>query len=147
VGVCRSCGAYTQPRSGEGDSYTYCKPATGHTRATYAIVTHSASHTSVRTCVVCSPRASAHLRILEGRRHVVDRSTRNTGVGQLLEPMRRRVRAQRRLENREQLAAVTVALLEVREPRICRELRRADRDAQAVEELLLRARDNEPAVG
>lgn len=25
VGVCRGCGAYTQPRNGEGDAYAYCK--------------------------------------------------------------------------------------------------------------------------
>jgi hypothetical protein len=25
VGVCRGCGAYTQPRNGKGDAYTYCK--------------------------------------------------------------------------------------------------------------------------
>ena len=24
VGVCRGCGAYTQPRNGKGDAYTYC---------------------------------------------------------------------------------------------------------------------------
>jgi AraC-like DNA-binding protein len=26
VGVCRGCGAYTQPRNGKGDAYAYCKP-------------------------------------------------------------------------------------------------------------------------
>jgi hypothetical protein len=25
VGVCRGCGAYTQPRNGKGDAYEYCK--------------------------------------------------------------------------------------------------------------------------
>ena len=25
VGVCRDCGAYTQPRNGKGDAYAYCK--------------------------------------------------------------------------------------------------------------------------
>jgi AraC-like DNA-binding protein len=25
VGVCRGCGAYTQPRNGKGDTYAYCK--------------------------------------------------------------------------------------------------------------------------
>ena len=25
VGVCRGCGAYTQPRKGKGDAYAYCK--------------------------------------------------------------------------------------------------------------------------
>jgi AraC-like DNA-binding protein len=25
VGVCRRCGAYTQPRNGKGDAYAYCK--------------------------------------------------------------------------------------------------------------------------
>ena len=25
VGVCRGCGAYTQPRNGKGDAYAYCK--------------------------------------------------------------------------------------------------------------------------
>ena len=25
VGVCRRCGAYTQPRNGKGDAYVYCK--------------------------------------------------------------------------------------------------------------------------
>ena len=25
VGVCRGCGAYTQPRNGTGDAYAYCK--------------------------------------------------------------------------------------------------------------------------
>lgn len=25
VGVCRDCGAYTQPRNGKGDAYLYCK--------------------------------------------------------------------------------------------------------------------------
>jgi hypothetical protein len=25
VGVCRGCGAYTQPRNGKGDAYGYCK--------------------------------------------------------------------------------------------------------------------------
>jgi|SRR5690348_15830496 hypothetical protein len=25
VGVCRGCGAYTQPRNGKGDVYAYCK--------------------------------------------------------------------------------------------------------------------------
>ena len=25
VGVCRGCGAYTQPRNGRGDAYAYCK--------------------------------------------------------------------------------------------------------------------------
>src|SRR3984885_9018232 len=24
-GVCRGCGAYTQPRNGKGDAYSYCK--------------------------------------------------------------------------------------------------------------------------
>src|SRR5690348_3884665 len=24
-GVCRACGAYTQPRNGKGDAYAYCK--------------------------------------------------------------------------------------------------------------------------
>jgi hypothetical protein len=24
VGVCRGCGAYTQPRNGKGDAYAYC---------------------------------------------------------------------------------------------------------------------------
>ena len=27
VGVCRGCGAYTQPRNGKGDAYAYCKAA------------------------------------------------------------------------------------------------------------------------
>ena len=27
VGVCRGCGAYTQPRNGKGDAYAYCKRA------------------------------------------------------------------------------------------------------------------------
>src|SRR6201995_3628188 len=27
-GVCRGCGAPTQPRNGKGDAYEYCKPAT-----------------------------------------------------------------------------------------------------------------------
>ena len=26
AGVCRGCGAYTQPRNGKGDAYAYCKP-------------------------------------------------------------------------------------------------------------------------
>jgi len=26
-GVCRGCGAYTQPRNGKGDAYAYCKCA------------------------------------------------------------------------------------------------------------------------
>jgi hypothetical protein len=26
VGVCRGCGAYTQPRNGKGDAYAYCEP-------------------------------------------------------------------------------------------------------------------------
>jgi hypothetical protein len=25
VGVCRGCGAYTQPRNGKGDAYRFCK--------------------------------------------------------------------------------------------------------------------------
>src|SRR5205807_2394497 len=25
VGLCRTCGAYTQPRNGKGDAYRYCK--------------------------------------------------------------------------------------------------------------------------
>src|ERR1700761_5041785 len=25
VGVCRGCGAHTQPRNGKGDAYAYCK--------------------------------------------------------------------------------------------------------------------------
>jgi AraC-like DNA-binding protein len=25
VGVCRGCGAFTQPRNGKGDAYAYCK--------------------------------------------------------------------------------------------------------------------------
>ncbi|MGN6170031.1 MAG: sigma factor-like helix-turn-helix DNA-binding protein [Solirubrobacteraceae bacterium] len=25
LGVCRGCGAYTQPRNGKGDAYAYCK--------------------------------------------------------------------------------------------------------------------------
>ena len=25
IGVCRGCGAYTQPRNGKGDAYAYCK--------------------------------------------------------------------------------------------------------------------------
>jgi AraC-like DNA-binding protein len=25
VGICRGCGAYTQPRNGKGDAYAYCK--------------------------------------------------------------------------------------------------------------------------
>ena len=25
VGVCRGCGAYTQPRNGKGDAYAFCK--------------------------------------------------------------------------------------------------------------------------
>lgn len=25
VGLCRGCGAYTQPRDGKGDAYAYCK--------------------------------------------------------------------------------------------------------------------------
>ena len=25
VGVCRGCGAFTQPRNGKGDAYRYCK--------------------------------------------------------------------------------------------------------------------------
>jgi Homeodomain-like domain len=28
VGVCRGCGAYTQPRNGKGDGYAYSRPAT-----------------------------------------------------------------------------------------------------------------------
>ena len=27
VGVCRGCGAYTQPRNGKGDAYAYCNCA------------------------------------------------------------------------------------------------------------------------
>jgi hypothetical protein len=27
VGLCRGCGAYTQPRNGKGDAYAYCKHA------------------------------------------------------------------------------------------------------------------------
>jgi len=30
-GVCRGCGAYTQPRNGKGDAYAYCKAC--HPRA------------------------------------------------------------------------------------------------------------------
>jgi hypothetical protein len=40
VGVCRGCGAYTQPRNGKGDAYAYCKAChralssgAGHARA------------------------------------------------------------------------------------------------------------------
>ena len=34
VGVCRGCGAYTQPRNGEGHAYAYCKAC--HRRASRA---------------------------------------------------------------------------------------------------------------
>jgi AraC-like DNA-binding protein len=33
VGVCRGCGAYTQPRNGKGDAYAYCKGSAGCTRS------------------------------------------------------------------------------------------------------------------
>lgn len=37
VGLCRSCGAYTQPRNGKGDAYAYCKAChPGATRARWS---------------------------------------------------------------------------------------------------------------
>jgi hypothetical protein len=41
VGVCRGCGAYTQPRNGKGDAYAYCKachPGAIERRWTRAVV-------------------------------------------------------------------------------------------------------------
>ena len=41
VGVCRGCGAYTQPRNGKGDAYRYCKachPGAINRRWTRALV-------------------------------------------------------------------------------------------------------------
>ena len=42
VGVCRGCGAYTQPRNGKGDAYAYCKrchPGASGRRWTRELVT------------------------------------------------------------------------------------------------------------
>jgi AraC-like DNA-binding protein len=39
VGVCRGCGAYTQPRNGKGDAYRYCKRC--HPRAIQPIWTRA----------------------------------------------------------------------------------------------------------
>ena len=44
VGVCRGCGAYTQPRNGKGDAYAYCKachPGAIERRWTRARVTNA----------------------------------------------------------------------------------------------------------
>jgi hypothetical protein len=41
VGVCRGCGASTQPRNGKGDAYAYCKachPGTIERRWTHELV-------------------------------------------------------------------------------------------------------------
>ncbi len=41
VGLCRGCGAYTQPRNGKGDAYAYCKachPGAIQTRWTHELV-------------------------------------------------------------------------------------------------------------
>jgi hypothetical protein len=44
VGVCRGCGAYTQPRNGKGDAYAYCKrchPGAIGGRWTQELVVHA----------------------------------------------------------------------------------------------------------
>jgi hypothetical protein len=43
VGVCRGCGAYTQPRKGDEDAYAYCKAChPGRIGATFASWSHTA---------------------------------------------------------------------------------------------------------
>ena|GEM_PF-2289921 len=50
-GVCRGCGAYTQPRNGKGDAYAYCKachPGAIERRWSRARVTDAMHHWEVR---------------------------------------------------------------------------------------------------
>src|SRR5947199_1525517 len=83
-GVCRGCGAYTQPRNGKGDAYAYCKAChpgaierrwtreevlPRHERAVHALRTAASSYDWSRT----------HARRLGGRalEHIA-----NGGVGE-----------------------------------------------------------------
>ena len=65
VGVCRGCGAYTQPRNGKGDAYAYCKAChpgaierrwTARRGPSHRIASLSAS---ITTPSRCAPRSDA----------------------------------------------------------------------------------------
>ena len=101
-GVCRGCGAYTQPRNGKGDAYAYCKachpgaterPVDAGTRGRRdarmaqplwpaAIVVRLVAHTRARAWRRAA-RATQHRRLAFGRRR--DRRLREleggTGCG------------------------------------------------------------------
>ena len=66
VGVCRGCGAYTQPRNGKGDAYAYCKAC--HPGAIERRWTRERVLEAMRD-VACSVRPSAVLlRLVEDAR-------------------------------------------------------------------------------
>jgi hypothetical protein len=64
VGVCRGCGAYTQPRNGKGDAYAYCKachPGATERRWTHDRVIDGCS-TGVPVTGACRPRTTGRAR-------------------------------------------------------------------------------------
>jgi hypothetical protein len=63
LGMCRGCGAYTQPRNGKGDAYAYCKachPGAIEPRWTRDIVLAATARTSCLACCAdgASPRST-----------------------------------------------------------------------------------------
>jgi hypothetical protein len=70
-GVCRGCGAYTQPRNGKGDAYAYCQPC------------HPARSSDAGVATWCWQRCSSGALGTGGcRRHTTGRGHRPVGVGE-----------------------------------------------------------------
>ncbi len=86
------------------------------------------------------------LGIVERGLHVVDGPARHAVQGHLREPLGRRAAAKDLLEHRDEHVPVAVAPGEVGEALVARQLGRTDRVAEALPELLLRARDHDPPV-
>ena len=75
VGVCRGCGAYTQPRNGKGDAYAYCKrchPGAIRRRWTHELVMARCANGASST-VACRRRTTGRARTRSEWREAVGR--------------------------------------------------------------------------
>ena len=91
--------------------------------------------------------ARLRLRVLEGRGDVVHRRARDARLGEAGEPVGGAPCGEGGIEDRQQLVAIAVTRGEVGEALLGGELGPAERRAERLPELLLRAGDDDPAVG
>src|SRR6185437_8702688 len=90
--------------------------------------------------------AGLDLRVAQRLRDAVHTRIRDAGLREHGDPVRRVPARERRIEDLEQLVAVPVAVGELAEARILTELGMSDGVAEPQPELLLCARDHDPAI-